>query len=165
MWALFKCSLIFLFFFIFYLFIWVFLFIISAIKGIRWLPQPNRWLYASFLVCHSFAKLPLPKELTLKRQQTNCISLLVLFQLRQIDNRSFVLYLTAQAIKEAEGKRDDAGNNSVLLSCFVSFSFFQVRVWAGCGDWLLAVSWQLPRWAQTPSVLISLVYGLCTHLS
>lgn len=74
------------------------------------------------LVCHSFAQLPLPKESTLKRQQTNCISLLVLFELRQIDNRSVVLYLTAQAIKAVEKERDDAGNNYVLFSC-LSLSF------------------------------------------
>lgn len=78
-----------------------------------------------FLVCHSFAQLPLPKESTLKRQQTNCIFLLVLFELRQIDNRSVVLYLTAQAIKGVGEERDDAGNNSVLFS---SLSFFQIRV-------------------------------------
>lgn len=75
------------------------------------------------LVCHSFAQLPLPKESTLKRQQTNCISLLVLFELRQIDNRSVVLYLTTQAIKAVEEERDDAGNNYILFSC-LSVSFF-----------------------------------------
>lgn len=90
----------------------------------------------------------------------------MLFDLRQIDNRSVVLYLTAQAIKGVEEERDDAGNNSVLLSCLSLFFFFSdrglSRMWRMATRCIPTAAMVSER--NSPGVLMSLVYPLwqCT---
>lgn len=88
----------------------------------------------------------------------------MLFEFRQIDKRSVVLYLTAQAIKGAEEERDDAGNNSVLFSvfCFSLFSDLGLnRMWR-----LVTLSILTAATVSTkPPVSPVLVHCFCVHLA